>query len=938
MASPTVILLHLLLMVSAASAGYSNYYRFFGGSLTFTPKGQNSDGTYMVELRNKQTTSRCNVNPYSCFYGHCGTPTQATNTIVSRNSYRAAWCQYQTVTKIKLNGNLPFGIRYPTRINRRNGQGFWASTYRSNTPWRMMAHVDLGTRSDTGESNRSPITTMQPFLRVTRNCPRSFNLTVFDPEGDRVRCRIPTSSNTFECGQCNSVGGFSLDQNSCSLKYKYNNRNGYHPIELVVEDFPNKPIKLSYSDGSYTVKRPFSVRHKRQAPAAPTTTTTVVPTTTTTAAPTTTTTAAPTTTTTTAAPTTTTTAAPTTTTTAAPTTTTTAAPTTSTTAAPTTTTTAAPTTTTTAAPTTTTTAAPTTTTIAAPTTTTTTAAPTTTTTVAPTTTTTAAPTTTTTAAPTTTTTAAPTTTTTAAPITTTIAAPTTTTTTAAPTTTTTVAPTTTTTAAPTTTTTPAPTTTTTAAPTTTTTSPYRSTIAPLSKLPLQFAVHVDSYDAPSCLDGDYFPTFLSPTPNNGVNLPAFVNRTLKIKVRSRAQYTTIVGLVVTGPKGISKHQISTEEYVIKWTPTENELNDHFPICFVSEARDRYYRVFQSELRCVIADVGHYETTVTCNETTMTVEVEKTHLIRRNKDILHLNDFRDASCSLKTHSNNTHLVAVMSLNECGTIVEEDADHIIFKNEISSADPNQVISRHHDVEIVFSCVYPKHTNLTLGFTHKNPYAFKEKGFGTFSFQFEFFESQRFRRQIDASTYPVDVDLKQKMFMQIKATTSIPNTELFVESCRATPYDDPNSRVSYTIIEHGCVRDKTVQIYNSSKSQFRFGMEAFEFIGAHEQVYITCSVLLCETGVHGTRCSQGCIESHTGIRRGKREASAESSRHSISQGPLHLVKTSDSRASGPSLTLGLNLVFIVSVLLVCGVVIYRSRRSKAIKYQVLPTSETN
>ncbi|XP_037615104.1 uncharacterized protein LOC119481861 isoform X2 [Sebastes umbrosus] len=810
MASPTVILLHLLLMVSAASAWYSHYYRFLGGSLTFTPKGLNSDGTYMVELRNKQTTSYCNVNPYSCFYGHCGTPTQTTNTIVSRNSYRVAWCQYQTVTKIKLNGNLPFGIRYPTQINRRNGQGFWASTYGSMTPWRMMAHVDLGTRSDTGKSNRSPITTMQPFLRVTRNCPRSFNLTVFDPEGDRVRCRIPTSSNTFECGQCNSVGGFSLDQNSCSLKYKYNNRNGYHSIELVVEDFPNKPIKLSYSDGSYTVKSPFSVRHKRQSPTSPTTTTT---------------------------------AAPTTTTTAAPTTTTTAAPTTTTTAAPTTTTTAAPTTTITAAPTTTTTAAPATTT-----------------------------------------------------------------------------------------------TTTTAAPTTTTTSPYRSTIAPLSKLPLQFAVHVDSYDAPSCLYGDYFPTFLSPTPNNGVNLPAFVNHTLKIKVRSRAQYTTIVGLVVTGPKGISKHQISTEEYVIKWTPTENELNDHFPICFVSEARDRYNRVFQSELRCVIADVGHYETTVTCNETTMTVEVEKTHLIRRNKDILHLNDFRDASCSLKTHSNNTHLVAVMSLNECGTIVEEDADHIIFKNEISSADPNQVISRHHDVEIVFSCVYPKHTNLTLGFTHKNPYAFKEKGFGTFSFQFEFFESQRFRRQIDASTYPVDVDLKQKMFMQIEATTSIPNIELFVESCRATPYDDPNSRVSYTIIEHGCVRDKTVQIYNSSKSQFRFGMEAFEFIGAHEQVYITCSVLLCETGVHGTRCSQGCIESHTGIRRGKREASSESSRHSISQGPLHLVKTSDSRASGPSLTLGLNLVFIVSVLLVCGVVIYRSRRSKAVKYQVLPTSETN
>ncbi|XP_018548181.1 CUB and zona pellucida-like domain-containing protein 1 [Lates calcarifer] len=335
---------------------------------------------------------------------------------------------------------------------------------------------------------------------------------------------------------------------------------------------------------------------------------------------------------------------------------------------------------------------------------------------------------------------------------------------------------------------------------------------------------------------------------------------------------------------------------------------------------------------------HYlEAIVTCNETTIKVEVEKSYLIRRNEDNLHLNDFTDPACNLTRLSNTTHLVAVMSLNTCGTLVEEDDDNIIFKNEITSADTTQIISRQHDVEIAFQCAYPKRTNLTLGFTHKNPYAFTEKGFGAFTFDFEFFESQRFRKQVDANTYPVEVYLKQMIFMQIKATTSIPNTELFVESCRATPYDNPNSRISYTIIQNGCVKDKTVQIYPSSKSQFRFGMEAFEFIGAHEQVYITCSVILCETGIPGTRCSQGCIQSNSGNHRSKREAVAQTSRHSISQGPLHLAKVSDSQVSGPSLNLGMNLVFIVGCLLVCGVVIYRTKRSKA-KYQPLPTSETD
>ncbi|XP_047436383.1 ZP domain-containing protein-like, partial [Mugil cephalus] len=479
----------------------------------------------------------------------------------------------------------------------------------------------------------------------------------------------------------------------------------------------------------------------------------------------------------------------------------------------------------------------------------------------------------------------------------------------------------------------------TTAPTITTTSPttttpyFRTTIAPLSKIPLQFTVHVESHNAPSCLDGDYFPIFLSPTPANGVNLPAFVNHTLEITVRSTAQFTTIYDLIVTGPSSITKQKVSTGLYTIQWTPTEQDVNDHFPICFVSEARDRY-QVYQSELRCVTADVGHQEATVTCNETTITVEVEKSYLIRRNLDNLHLNDFTDPSCNLTTHSNETHLMTVMSLNACGTHVEEDEDNIIFVNEISSADPDEIISRRHDVEIVFSCSYPKRTNLTLGFRHKNPYAFTEKGFGAFTFQFEFFESQRFRKQVDGSTYPVEVYLKQMIFMQIEATTNIPNTELFVESCKATPYDNPNSRISYTIIENGCVKDKTVQIYPSSKSQFRFGMEAFEFIGAHDEVYITCSVLLCESGASGTRCSQGCISSNSGTHRRKREAAAETGRHSISQGPLHLVKTSDSQSSGVSMNLGMNLVF-VGCLLVCGVVIYRAKRSRP-KYQALPTSE--
>ncbi|XP_041843689.1 oncoprotein-induced transcript 3 protein-like [Melanotaenia boesemani] len=237
----------------------------------------------------------------------------------------------------------------------------------------------------------------------------------------------------------------------------------------------------------------------------------------------------------------------------------------------------------------------------------------------------------------------------------------------------------------------------------------------------------------------------------------------------------------------------------------------------------------------MVDVEQHEATVTCNETTVTVEVKKTPHIKLNENKLHLNEFTDSSCDLKRLSNATHLVAVMSLNACGTYVEEDDDNIVYRNAITSADLNEVISRRHHEEISFSCVYPKRTSLTLGFTHKDPYSFRERGFGVFTFQFEFFETQNFSRRVNPSSYPVQVYIKQMIFMQIEATSSIPNTELFVEACKATPYDNPNSHISYTIMENGCVKDKTVQIYSRSRSQLRFGMEAFEFIGAQDEDFL-------------------------------------------------------------------------------------------------------
>ncbi|XP_063074794.1 CUB and zona pellucida-like domain-containing protein 1 [Engraulis encrasicolus] len=337
--------------------------------------------------------------------------------------------------------------------------------------------------------------------------------------------------------------------------------------------------------------------------------------------------------------------------------------------------------------------------------------------------------------------------------------------------------------------------------------------------------------------------------------------------------------------------------------------------------------------------------VICSESFMAIEVNKTQSeeIRIHEDHLRLND---PSCTL--YSNGTHVFANMSLNTCGTVMEEDATNMIFKNEIVSVDnPNDIITRHHLVKIEFFCKYPKKSNVILEFNvHRNPYTFIQKGFGTFSYQFEFFQSSQFRNLQDPSSYPLEYDLGEMMYMQIEGISPVNNTELFVESCKASPSDDPNAHVSYSIISDGCNQDETVQFYSSHGNVVRFGMKAFKFIGLHDQVFITCSVILCEAGNPNTRCSQGCSNTtaapavHHHHRREASAAPIQTLRHYISQGPLRLRRSTNMRDATSTVAtdgLNMNLVFVVGCLLaavsVLSGVLFYTKRAKVV-YQPLPS----
>ncbi|XP_030233939.1 uncharacterized protein LOC115559281 [Gadus morhua] len=488
-------------------------------------------------------------------------------------------------------------------------------------------------------------------------------------------------------------------------------------------------------------------------------------------------------------------------------------------------------------------------------------------------------------------------------------------------------------------------TTTTAGPTTTTagptTTPYQTYPSkpyptPLSQIPLQFSVLVDS-PAPSCTEGEYLPRFVHPTPSHGDHLNAQVNEEFEITVKAVAQYSTVGDIIFTGPLGTTKHRIERGEFYLRWTPTLHQFGDQVPICFIAEAAFSFQQ-FQSEMRCVWVHVEHAKAHVICNETSMTVELEKAAFKGLDEDHLRLNDPGSTACRL--HSNGTHVIGFIPLNECGTMIKEDDENLLFSNEITTfEDVRDIVTRKHLLEVQFSCQYPKRGNVSLGFTvHRDNQTITEKGFGTFTYNFEFYPDINFDTMINPHFYPLDYEVGDKIYMQIDATTSINNTVLFVESCSASPYDNPNYQPTYPIIENGCVQDSTVVLYPPSHNkQFRFSIDAFKFIGLHDQVYISCSVILCEAGNPNTRCSRGCLPTNP-IGRRRRSAAIETGAHFISQGPLRLQSTPENKSSVTGLNL--NMAFIAGCLLaaiamICGVMIHKFKRA-AVRYQPLSSIE--
>ncbi|KAK6294110.1 hypothetical protein J4Q44_G00349400 [Coregonus suidteri] len=370
------------------------------------------------------------------------------------------------------------------------------------------------------------------------------------------------------------------------------------------------------------------------------------------------------------------------------------------------------------------------------------------------------------------------------------------------------------------------------------------TPTPFSRVPLQFAVEIQP-TLPNCLPGYIRPQFLTPTPSHGDVHHAAVGHLYQLDARVKTSHAKIFDFQVSGPPNMTK-KIQDEGFGVTrlflgWTPQESHLKQNIPICFTAETNES-----QSEMRCVVVAVAKG---------------------------LALTGEANVSCTA---------------NRITIVMEDAGDFMVFKNEINSFDAvNATITRHNRINIVFSCRYPKTVSFSNYYQiHSSNYMFTQSNFGSFGYTFEVFRDSKFSQKVDPSAYPVKAKLMDKLYMGIQAQSDLPKVQLLVESCKATPDDSASSSVFYDLIKDGCLKDETVKVYPGNLTQFYFEVQAFKFTGSYDQVYLTCTVILCELGNPNSRCAQGCL--NKGLQRRRRELpNGETDRHYITQGPFLVVR---------------------------------------------------
>ncbi|KAF7659988.1 hypothetical protein LDENG_00289240 [Lucifuga dentata] len=137
---------------------------------------------------------------------------------------------------------------------------------------------------------------------------------------------------------------------------------------------------------------------------------------------------------------------------------------------------------------------------------------------------------------------------------------------------------------------------------------------------------------------------------------------------------------------------------------------------------------------------------------------------------------------------------------------------------------------------------------------------------------------------------IELGGKVYVEVRVTEPEDFFLLRVDECWATQSPQPNATegLLHVLLLNGCVKDHTVTFFNGTVGQsgrngesstIRYSFDMFRFISEPHDLYLHCSVQLCELDDH-----ESCVPNCNSI--SKREAvRADPSQGLLSYGPIRI-----------------------------------------------------
>ncbi|XP_062304014.1 pancreatic secretory granule membrane major glycoprotein GP2 isoform X12 [Osmerus eperlanus] len=194
--------------------------------------------------------------------------------------------------------------------------------------------------------------------------------------------------------------------------------------------------------------------------------------------------------------------------------------------------------------------------------------------------------------------------------------------------------------------------------------------------------------------------------------------------------------------------------------------------------------------------------------------------------------------------------------CGTTLTTNGSHAIYSNSLYVY-PARNVTMVRPVRIPFSCCYPLETEASLDVAIK-PYldlegAVKDEGAQARA------SMSLFRDANYTAPYPAGpVTLPLGSILHVGVSVEETDAEAFVvvlEDCYATHSPHPDDLLKYFLIQHKCPTNRRqVTVEESGLSlQARFSALLFLFQGDYRDVYLHCSLNLCDQ--RNSSCSPMC-----------------------------------------------------------------------------------